>query len=159
MKRHSILAGKVIEFPERKPAPVPVEKPDPILTQMESMAAQITAMSQMIQDMASTRSQELQLIRDTVMAGLQEAQAKVIEVQAPESTVDLEPIMARMESLFSNALVRVDTVAARVSGVGDKVDSAIQAIGSIGAGPSEIIFDIRKDSTGKPLQVIARSST
>lgn len=159
MKRHSILAGKVIEFPERKPAPVVVEKPDPILTQMESMATQIMALSQMVQDMSETRSQELQLIRETVMSGLQEAQAKVIEVQAPESTVDLEPIMARMESLFSNALVRVDTVAARVSGVGDKVDSAIQAIGNIGSGPSEIVFDIRRDSTDKPLQVIARSST
>ena len=157
MKRYSVLAGTVIDFPQRKVPLVVEAEPaeDLTLKAMNDMAEQIKQLSQMVQDMAAVRTSELNVIRDTIMEGLKSIQPQAIAASDP---VDLTPVIEQMQSLFSTALQRIDNVVTRVSDVGRAVEANTQAIKQIPAGPTEIAFDIKRDAAGKPLAVIARSN-
>lgn len=104
--------------------------------------------------------------------GRQLADERALRITAEESRdkaqADLISALSRTDDsiplMLNSALSRIDGVALKVSDIGKAIADNTQAIAentnavnSLPAGPSEIVFDVRRDSADKFMGVVARA--
>ena len=99
-----------------------------------------------------------------VKAELRTCQQQLAEEKKLRETAEAQRDSAKDElhksvATMAAGMQTLNQLAAEVSRVGDQVAETKQAINNIPSGPSEIVFDVRRDGFNKLDKIIARGKT